>query len=42
MIIIISNLAEHVVAAVSDEGDILLHPRLLVQLLVHRLNPVTL
>jgi len=35
----VAHLAEHVVAAVSDEGDVLLHPRLLVQLLVDRLNP---
>ena len=34
-----ADLAEHVITAVSDERDILLHPRLLVQLLVHSLNP---
>ena len=33
------HLAEHVVATVRDEGDVLLHAGLLVQLLVHRLDP---
>ena len=33
------NLAQHVVATIRDEGHILLHARLLAQLLVHRLDP---
>ena len=32
-------LAEHVVTTVRDEGDVLLHARLLAQLLVHCLDP---
>ena len=36
---ILPHLAEHVVATIRDEGHVLLHAGLLVQLLVHRLDP---
>ena len=37
---VITDLAEHVIAAVGDQRDVLLHPSLPVQLPVHCFNPV--